>query len=94
METTNNTEALRVNIILTALDTNKQELADEIGVNRAIVSKVLSGQQRGKRTRKKLAHAICNRIETLIVGEEVEEGAEERRRQQLSDKMLKVWARE
>lgn len=70
------TEALQVNVILTALGTDKQELAAEIGEDRANLSNVLSGRRPGKRTRKKLARAICARVERLIIGEDSVKGEE------------------
>jgi len=94
METTSNTDALKVNMILTALETDKAELADEIGEDRTAVSRVLSGQRRTKRTQKKIVRAICNRIEKLIIPEDqLEEDSEELAKKQLSEKMMKQWGR-
>lgn len=56
-----------LNIILAVLDTSKQALADEIGEDRTIVTKVLAGKRKGLSTRKKLARAICGKIERLVI---------------------------
>ncbi|HEX9005425.1 MAG TPA: hypothetical protein VGB07_36295 [Blastocatellia bacterium] len=60
-------DKLKLSVILTALETDKQQLADEIGEDRAVVSKVLSGNRKATGTRRKLAKAICTRIEALII---------------------------
>jgi len=60
-------KAKDLNVILAVLDTDKQQLADEIGENRTVVSKVLAGKRKGIATRKKLAKAICHKIEQLII---------------------------
>lgn len=57
---------LRLKMILTSLDTSVQELADEIGANRTVVSRVLAGQRAGKRLRSRLAEAIHRRIDDLL----------------------------
>lgn len=56
-----------LDIILVALDTDKQQLADEIGEDRTIVSRVLSGQRKAPATRRKLAKALCSKVEALIL---------------------------
>jgi len=61
------TRALQIDVILAVLKTDKQELADEIKEDRSNVSRVLSGQRRGARTKKKLAKAICRRVEELLL---------------------------
>lgn len=53
-------------IILTVLDANHQTLADEIGVDRSLVTRTLNGARRSPAVRKKLSKAICTRIERLI----------------------------
>jgi DNA-binding Xre family transcriptional regulator len=76
METTNSGVAWKVNIILTALDIDKTELAEEIGVDRTNLSRVLSGERRTKRIQKKVVEAICKRIDLLIIGEQSGEESE------------------
>ncbi len=59
-----------LNIILAVLDTDKQQLADEIGEDRTVVTKVLAGKRKGVGTRKKLAGALCKKIEALVMPNE------------------------
>lgn len=59
--------AKNLNIILAVLDTDKQQLADEIGEDRTVVTKVLAGKRKGAATRKKLAGALCRKIEALLI---------------------------
>jgi len=56
-----------LDIILAALGTDKQQLADEIGEDRTIVSRVLSGKRKALATRRKLARALCSKVEALIL---------------------------
>jgi len=56
-----------LNIILAVLGTDRQQIADEIGEDRAVVSKVLAGKRKGHLTRKKVAKAVCGKIEALII---------------------------
>lgn len=67
--------AKKLNIILAVLDTDKQKLADEIGEDRTVVSKVLSGNRKGMTTRRKLAKNLCGKIESLIIPAEPVEQA-------------------
>ena len=60
-----------LDIILVALDTDKQQLADEIGEDRTIVSRVLSGQRKALPTRRKLAKALCSKVEALILPQDL-----------------------
>lgn len=60
-----------LDIILTVLETDKQKLADEIGVERTIVSKTLSGVRKNPAVRKKLATALCRKVEALIIPAEI-----------------------
>ncbi len=60
-----------LDIILVALDTDKQQLADEIGVERTIVSKTLNGNRKNPAVRKKLAKALCSKVEALIIPAEL-----------------------
>lgn len=57
---------LRLKMILTALDTSVQDLANDIGAERSIVSRVLTGQRVGKKMRNQLSAAIQERIEQLL----------------------------
>lgn len=66
-------KAKDLNIILAALDTDKQQLADEIGEDRTIVSKVLAGRRKAPGTRQKLARALCVKVENLIIPSELSE---------------------
>lgn len=66
MEANQGDRELRFNVLLVALNTNKQELADEIGAQRTTVTKVLQGHRIGKSIRGKLADAICRRIHDLL----------------------------
>lgn len=59
--------AKSLNIILAVLDTDKQQLADEIGEDRTVVTKVLAGKRKGTTTRKKLAGVLCKKIEALLI---------------------------
>lgn len=64
---TQDKKALQVNMVLTALETNKQELATEINTDRSSISKVLSGKRVGAKIRGQLVEAICARIKQLIL---------------------------
>jgi transcriptional regulator with XRE-family HTH domain len=75
MEDRNDRKSKDLNIILAALDTDKQQLADEIGEDRTVVSKVLSGKRKSPSTRKKLARALCAKVEDLIIPSELTEQA-------------------
>lgn len=63
----NSTKSLRVNIILTVLDIDKQKLADQIGCDRSVVARVLSGERKTKRVQQKIVGALCQQIENLFV---------------------------
>lgn len=65
-EAENSTLSLRVNLILTALDLDKQKLADQIGLDRTTVVKVLNGERKTKRVQQKIVVAICQRVENLF----------------------------
>ena len=75
MEDQNDRKTKALNIILAALDTDKQQLADEIGEDRTVVSKVLAGKRKALPTRKKLARALCVKVESLIIPSELTEQA-------------------
>ncbi len=64
-------DKLKLNVILATLEVDRQELADEIGEDRTVVSKVLSGNRKGVSTRKKLAKVLCSKIEALILPPEL-----------------------
>lgn len=64
-----------LNIILAVLNTDRQQLADEIGEDRSVVSKVLDNKRKGTNTRRKLAKALCNKVERLIIPAEAAEQA-------------------
>lgn len=57
---------LRLKIILAALDMSVQDLADDIGAERSLVSRVLTGQRTGRKVRQQLAAAIQERIDQLL----------------------------
>lgn len=78
MEENQDKKALKVNVILTALETDKQELAAEIGADRSSVSKVLGGKRVGAKIRGQVAEAICARIKNLILPPSEEKDADKK----------------
>ncbi|HMV87637.1 MAG TPA: hypothetical protein PLD20_05675 [Blastocatellia bacterium] len=68
--------AKNLNIILAVLDTDKQQLADEIGEDRTVVTKVLAGKRKAPATRKKLAGVLCKKIEALLISDSTPQQAE------------------
>lgn len=75
MQTAENTEALKINIILTALEVDKSQIAEEINVDRTVVSKVLSGERKTKKVRSQIAEVVCAKVRELINPEDVKSEA-------------------
>ncbi len=64
--------ALRAKMLMTVLDVDVQELADEIGADRSNLTKIIAGERKGLRLRPKLVKALCGRIEQFILDPEEE----------------------
>ncbi len=60
-------KALQIDVILTALEIDKQYLATEIGEDRSNLTKIIAGKRKGLRIRRKLAQVICHKVEALIL---------------------------
>jgi len=70
MPNIDNASALKLRIILAALETDTQELADALGEQRPVLSGIISGQRKAKRARRKLAEAVNQKINDLILTED------------------------
>lgn len=66
------TKTKDIKLIMAILDTDQQEIASETGIDRAVVSRVLTGQRSYRRARKQIAGALCQRLERLFNVEPVE----------------------
>lgn len=73
METLKEIRELKINLLLMALGTDKQQIASEIGEDRGNVINTLNGKRRALRIRRKVIAALCQRVEKLIVGDETAE---------------------
>lgn len=64
-----NASTLKLKIILAALETDTQALADEIGEQRPVLSDIINqnGRRHAKRARHKLADAINRKIDDLVL---------------------------
>ena len=62
--------SFQLKLLLTALDTDQQALADAIGEQRPVVNDVLNGKRKAQRTRRKMAEWLCQKVKGLILPEE------------------------
>ena len=59
----------KIELLLLALDTDRQKLADELQLDRTTVSKTLSGTRTARVTREAIADAIATRARALVLSE-------------------------
>lgn len=70
MPATKSESSLKLKIILATLETDTTALADEIGEQRPVISAIISGRRRATRARRKLADALCGKVEELVLADE------------------------
>lgn len=58
---------LKLKVILTALEVDTQELADQIGEQRPVISGIISGTRIATKARRKMAAALSQRMSDLIL---------------------------
>lgn len=65
----NNQNSQKIELLLLALDTDRQKLADELQVDRTTVSKTLSGTRTAMATKQAIAEALAARARALVLNE-------------------------
>jgi len=66
---------LATGVILTALGTDIQTLANQVNEDRSLVSRILSGERQAKRVREKVADELANQVRSFILTDEPIESA-------------------
>jgi len=65
-----NVAKFKAKMMLTLLDTDTQKLADEIDEHRPVVSDIFNGNRKAIRVRRKVAAALCAKVNSLIIPED------------------------
>lgn len=66
---------LATGVILTALGTDIQTLANRVNEDRSLVSRILSGERQAKRVREKVADELAHQVRLFILTDEPTESA-------------------
>lgn len=69
MTKTQNPTTFQIDLLLSVLGLDRQQLADELQLDRSTVSKSLSGSRANDVTKKKIADAIAGHTRKLVLGE-------------------------
>lgn len=59
-------ETRLIDVVLSAIGTDRQKVADEMGMSRATVSRVLSGERLSEQTLDKVADVVKAKFKTLV----------------------------
>ena len=59
-------ETRLIDVVFSAIGTDRQEVADEMGMSRATVSRVLSGERLSEATLDKVAEVVKSKFKTLV----------------------------
>lgn len=63
-------KALQIEMILLAVDTDRQELATALEVDRTTIGKTLAGKRSSQTMKERIAEELCNRVRVLVVNDE------------------------
>lgn len=59
-------ETRLIDVVFSAIGTDRQEVADEMGMSRATVSRVLNGERLSEKTLDKVADVVKAKFKTLV----------------------------